>query len=56
MTPDCLRCAVLARFRAIPPEQPEIAMNDKSHVSMEQHVCLVCGVTFDTLEKLNFAE
>lgn len=20
----------------------------KSHVSMEQHVCLVCGVTFDT--------
>jgi len=22
-------------------------MNDKSHVSMEQHVCLVCGVTFD---------
>jgi len=23
-------------------------MNDKSHVSMEQHVCLVCGVTFDT--------
>ncbi len=23
-------------------------MNDKSHVSMEQHVCLVCGVAFDT--------
>lgn len=23
-------------------------MNEKSHVSMEQHVCLVCGVTFDT--------
>ena len=23
-------------------------MNDKSHVSMEQHVCLVCGVVFDT--------
>lgn len=23
-------------------------MNDKSHVSFEQHVCLVCGVTFDT--------
>ena len=23
-------------------------MTDKSHVSMEQHVCLVCGVTFDT--------
>ena len=22
-------------------------MNDKSHVSMEQHVCLVCGVAFD---------
>src|SRR3546814_5168048 len=36
------------RFRAIPPEQPEIVMNDKSHVSLEQHVCLVCGVAFDT--------
>lgn len=23
-------------------------MNDKSHVSMEQHVCLVCGTAFDT--------
>lgn len=23
-------------------------MNDKSHVSLEQHVCLVCGVRFDT--------
>ncbi|MGA3985502.1 ATPase [Ralstonia nicotianae] len=23
-------------------------MNEKSHVSMEQHVCLVCGVAFDT--------
>ncbi|WP_186266975.1 ATPase [Burkholderia gladioli] len=23
-------------------------MNDKSHVSLEQHVCLVCGVYFDT--------
>ena len=23
-------------------------MNDKSHVSLEQHVCLVCGTTFDT--------
>jgi hypothetical protein len=23
-------------------------MNDKSHVSLEQHVCLVCGVPFDT--------
>ena len=23
-------------------------MNDKSHVSLEQHVCLVCGATFDT--------
>ncbi|MGJ7530539.1 ATPase [Variovorax sp. GB1P17] len=23
-------------------------MNDKSHVSMEQHVCLICGVAFDT--------
>ena len=23
-------------------------MNDKSHVSLEQHVCLVCGAGFDT--------
>lgn len=23
-------------------------MNDKSHVSLEQHVCLVCGASFDT--------
>jgi hypothetical protein len=23
-------------------------MNHKSHVSMEQYVCLVCGVAFDT--------
>jgi len=23
-------------------------MNDKSHVSLEQRVCLVCGTTFDT--------
>ena len=23
-------------------------MNDKLHVSMKQHVCLVCGVAFDT--------
>ena len=23
-------------------------MNEKSHVSLEQHVCLVCGVAFDT--------
>ena len=23
-------------------------MTDKSHVSLEQHVCLVCGVVFDT--------
>ena len=23
-------------------------MNDKSHVSLEQHVCLVCGKAFDT--------
>ncbi|HEI6959922.1 TPA: ATPase [Yersinia enterocolitica] len=23
-------------------------MNDKSHVSLERHVCLVCGVTYDT--------
>jgi hypothetical protein len=28
--------------------QPEIVMNDKSHVSLEQHVCLVCGACFDT--------
>ena len=23
-------------------------MNEKSHVSLEQHVCLVCGTRFDT--------
>ena len=23
-------------------------MSDRSHVSLEQHVCLVCGATFDT--------
>src|SRR3546814_2187397 len=23
-------------------------MNDKSHVSLEQHACLVCGARFDT--------
>jgi len=23
-------------------------MNDKSHVSLEQHVCLVCGAAYDT--------
>lgn len=23
-------------------------MNDKSHVSLEQHLCLVCSVTYDT--------
>jgi len=23
-------------------------MNEKLHVSLEQHVCLVCGATFDT--------
>jgi hypothetical protein len=23
-------------------------MNDKSHVSLEQHVCPICGVAFDT--------
>jgi hypothetical protein len=28
--------------------QPEIVMNNKSHVSFEQHVCLVCGARFDT--------
>ncbi|PLZ02448.1 ATPase [Burkholderia sp. WAC0059] len=23
-------------------------MDEKSHVSMEQHICVVCGTTFDT--------
>ena len=23
-------------------------MDEKSHVSLEQHACLVCGVSFDT--------
>jgi hypothetical protein len=43
-----LRCAVRGPVRAIPPEQPEIVMNDTSHVSLDQHVCLVCGTAFDT--------
>ncbi len=28
--------------------QLEIVLNEKSHVSLEQHVCLVCGTRFDT--------
>jgi len=32
----------------MPPVLPEIVVNDKSHVSLEQHVCLVCGAHFDT--------
>jgi hypothetical protein len=43
-----MRCAVRGRFRAIPPEQPEITMDDKSYVSLEQHLCVVCGTPFDT--------
>ena len=23
-------------------------MNEKSHVSLEQHICLVCGIAYDT--------
>lgn len=30
------------------PLQPENGMNNKSHVSLEQHVCPVCGLAFDT--------
>jgi hypothetical protein len=33
---------------AILPKLPEKVMNEKSHVSLEQHACLVCGVAFDT--------
>lgn len=47
-TPDGLRCAVPLPVRAIPPESPEFAMSEKSHVSLEQHVCAVCGQVFDT--------
>ena len=28
--------------------QLEIVLNEKSHVSLEQHVCLACGTRFDT--------
>jgi uncharacterized protein (DUF1786 family) len=28
--------------------QPEIVMVEKSHVSIEQHVCLICGSAFNT--------
>src|SRR5690606_24370178 len=47
----CDGCAAPCPFgpRAIPPDSElEAIMNDKSHVSLEQHVCLVCGSAFDT--------
>jgi hypothetical protein len=31
-----------------PARCTELLMNDKSHVSLEQRVCLVCGTRFDT--------
>ena len=31
-------------------------MNDKSHVSLEQHVCLICGTRFDTGASLELKE
>jgi hypothetical protein len=31
-----------------PARSPEITMDDKSHVSLEQRHCLVCGTPFDT--------
>ena len=46
-TPDCCAAPCWRRFRATPPVQPEIVMNDKSHVSLEQHICLVWGTAFD---------
>jgi hypothetical protein len=38
-----------ARASGNPAQAVEAAhMNDKSHVSMEQHTCLVCAKTYDT--------
>jgi hypothetical protein len=31
-----------------PARKPEITMDGKSHVSLEQRLCLVCGTCFDT--------
>jgi hypothetical protein len=31
-----------------PARSPESIVNDKSYVSLEQHLCLVCGSPFDT--------
>jgi hypothetical protein len=31
-----------------PARSPEITMDEKSYVSLEQRVCLVCGNSFDT--------
>jgi hypothetical protein len=39
---------VPCRFRAIPPDQPENTVDDKSYVSLEQHLCMVCAIPFDT--------
>jgi hypothetical protein len=46
-TCDGLRCAVRCRSRAIPPDRLENIV-DKSFVSLEQRLCVVCGATFDT--------
>lgn len=43
-----LRCAVRPTGRGNAAPQRKNIMNDKSHVSLEQHLCLVCGVPFDT--------
>lgn len=46
---DGLRYAVLATVPGnFARATGDITMNEKSHVSLEQHVCLICGVTFDT--------
>lgn len=44
---DATRDVIETRGQSRPGES-EKTMDEKSHVSMEQHVCLVCGQLFDT--------
>jgi hypothetical protein len=39
---------VLRPVSGNPPAQPEITVDDKSYVSLEQHLCVVCATPFDT--------
>jgi len=39
---------VLVPVSGNPPVQPEITVDNKSYVSLEQHLCVVCATPFDT--------